>query len=258
MKKAYIIILLCVMSSRLPAQITQYFAHRQWNNPAAMGEEVQTDDERKNMFLGVSVNANHIGVHGNYDALLSYAYQLFLSESALAFGVGAGAKITAQNYQSLTNDYDEIDPLGNGSTSQYAFTTQTGIYWHNSNFYTSVYSPAILDADFFGQSGYTTLFGGDDDNGYETPKQHQWELHAQAGRLGIGEWMVQGVTIFTFKGLLGLGAMWQYPMNLAALATLNIGNVKIGYAYQFYNLNQYLVQHEISIKIKFAKRGDLE
>ncbi|GHT66910.1 hypothetical protein FACS189452_03640 [Bacteroidia bacterium] len=190
---------------------------------------------------------------------LSYAYQLLLSASALSFGVSAGAKMMAQNYHSLTNDYDEIDPLGNDNATQYAFTAQTGIYWHNSKFYASLYSPAILDKDIFLQSGYNVAFGTDDDNNYESPaKKNQWEIHAQAGRLGTGEWMVQGATIFTLKGLLGIGTVWQYPTTLAALATLNIGNVKIGYAYQLYNLNEYLVQHEITIKIGFAKKKEID
>ncbi|GHT73005.1 hypothetical protein FACS189456_2880 [Bacteroidia bacterium] len=47
-------------------------------------------------------------------------------------------------------------------------------------------------------------------------------------------------------------------MKVGGLGTPAIGNVKIGYAYQLYNFNEYLVQHEITIKIGFAKKKEID
>ena len=83
-------------------------------------------------------------------------------------------------------------------------------------------------------------------------------MHAQGGRLGTGGWQAQGAAVFTLKGLLGVGFAWQSPLNFAALASINIGGIQIGYSYGIYGLNENLLQHEISVKIRFASQKEME
>jgi type IX secretion system PorP/SprF family membrane protein len=296
---------------------TQYFVHKQTDNPAAMGAETHTsagflgqyrlygfenapmsgavqvtvpfggteggnsprsigsyysdgiysrtgsygadDVGAKPMFAGIAVKASTMGVYQRYEALLSYAYQLHFATSALSLGLSLGAYAESNNYQSLTNDYN-IDPLQNsGQNAKWSFATQTGIYWHNDNFYASAYSPAVTKGDAFVQSGYSIAFGGSDAEEYDSPaKKNKWAIHAQAGRLGTGGWQVQGASIFTLKGLLNIGFAWHYPMNFAALAAINIGGIQIGYSYGIYGLNANLLQHEISLKIRFAGKKEMD
>jgi type IX secretion system PorP/SprF family membrane protein len=315
--KRIVLIVGCTLVGGYVSAQTQYFAHRQWDNPSAMGEEVRTsvavlgqyrlygfegapmtaamqvtipfnvgnamsarstgsyyndgaysrsgtystdDDERKNMFVGVALQGVKQGAYRGYNAMLSYAYQIGLSASALAFGLSVGAKMDVKNYNSLVNDYDPDPQTNLAGTMTYAFATQAGIYWHNAKTYVSLYLPAITDGDVFFETGYRTTFGASDDAAYDSPtKKSEWAIHARAGyRVPEAKWTMQGSTLFTFKGLLGIGVAVETPLNVAALATLNIGKIRIGYAYQLYNLNEHLVQHEITIKMGFAKRRELQ
>jgi hypothetical protein len=51
---------------------------------------------------------------------------------------------------------------------------------------------------------------------------------------------------------------WQYPHDMAALATLSMSRFKIGYAYQLMTLNLLLPQHKIMVKIRMGRSGDGE
>jgi hypothetical protein len=236
------------------------------------GSYADNDNSLKNMFIGVSAQGQYIGAYRGYGAMLQYAYQIFLPASALSLGVAGGAKMDTKDYQSLTSEY-EPDPIAVTET-KYSFESQAGIYWHGAKGYFSLYSPAIMNTNVYLQTGYTVAFdNNDDDNAYQgdedasPAKKSRWEIHAQAGWIGDNganntghteKWVAQGATIVTLKGLLGIGVAWQYPKNIAGVATLNFGKINIGYAYQWDGLNPNLVQHEITIRVKFAKKKEID
>ncbi|MDR1226262.1 MAG: type IX secretion system membrane protein PorP/SprF [Prevotellaceae bacterium] len=284
---------------------TQYYAHRQLTNPAAMSEAAaveaalygqyrlygfdgapkemalqvtapfsigagaerssryfadgSSDREYRNMFFGFGAYGANVGAYSEYSALLSYAYQVRLSRSVqLAFGVALGASVSGRRY-GATNE-DAVDPTL-VSSSLWQFHSQAGAYLHGDKYYVSVYSPAAVDKAVFLQAGYSAAVGRSSDEGgyYDEARQKKstWEVHAQAGWQKDGKLSLQGSTLYTINNLLGVGVAWQNPLNLAALAQLQIGGVKICYAYQITDLNVNVLQHEVMLKITFAKKENL-
>ncbi|MDR1342469.1 MAG: type IX secretion system membrane protein PorP/SprF, partial [Prevotellaceae bacterium] len=264
---------------------TQYYAHRQLTNPAAMSEAAtveaalygqyrlygfdgapkevalqvtapfstaasekrsyyfadgSSEREYRSMFLGFGAYGANVGAYSEYSALLSYAYQVYLSRSVqLAFGVALGASVSGRRYGAA--DGDAVDPTL-VSSSLWQFHSQAGIYLHGGDkYYVSVYSPMVMDKAIFLQAGYSAAVGRSSDEGgyYDEARQKKstWEVHAQAGWQKDGKLSLQGSTLYTINSLLGVGVAWQNPLNLAALAQLQIGGVKICYAYQITDLN---------------------
>ena len=215
------------------------------------------------MFFGIGACGVSAGAYSEYSAALSYAYQIRLSQSSqLAFGVALGAIASGTSYGSL-QDGGSADPSLVSSGTLWQFHSQTGVYLHGEKYYVSAYSPSVLSKSIFLQSGYSTAVGGSDDGGYygdALQKKNRWEVHAQAGWQGAvqgAKIALQGSTVYTINSLLGVGVSWQNPLNLAALAQLNIGGTKICYAYQIANLNVNILQHEIVLKMSFYKKESL-
>lgn len=215
------------------------------------------------MFFGLVAYGASIGAYSEYNAALSYAYQVRLSQRMqLAFGVAMGASVSGRGYGSMPESADDPSLL---SSNLWQLHAQAGVYLHGEKYYMSVYSPTAVNKSVFLQSGYSTAVGGSADGGYygdASQKKNRWEVHAQAGYAQAGrgkseKMTVQGSTVYTVNGLLGVGVAWQNPLNLAALAQLNIGGVKISYAYQITDLNVNILQHEIILKISFSKKENL-
>jgi hypothetical protein len=214
------------------------------------------------MFLGVSMYGVSIGAYSEYNAALSYAYRVRLTTSThLSFGVALGADVSGRNYDNLRGSGYDVDPtLQQASSSLWQFHSQAGMYLFGNRYYVSVYSPAIMNKLVFLQAGYSIAAGRSDESNYyddASQKKNTWEVHAQAGRTKNGEIMLQGSTLYTINNLLGVGIAWQNPLNLAALAQLQIGGMKICYAYQIADFNTNILQHEIILKIIFAKKENL-
>ncbi|MDR1416703.1 MAG: hypothetical protein LBJ57_04720, partial [Prevotellaceae bacterium] len=89
-------------------------------------------------------------------------------------------------------------------------------------------------------------------------KKNRWEVHAQAGWQREGKPILQGSTLYTLNNLLGVGVAWQNSLSLAALAQLQVGGVKICYAYQVANLNANILQHELMLKFSFVRRKNAD
>jgi hypothetical protein len=83
-------------------------------------------------------------------------------------------------------------------------------------------------------------------------------VHAQAGWQREGKPILQGSTLYTLNNLLGVGVAWQNSLSLAALAQLQVGGVKICYAYQVANLNANILQHELMLKFSFVRRKNAD
>jgi len=310
------ILIYCNLSAQ-ELQYTQYFVHRQWTNPAAMGTAINTtaafagqyrlygfdnapmtgalqitvpfgggddggsgarsigsyysdgqysksgsyysEDEggAQPMAWGIALQAGRVGVQQRYKALGAYSYQLMLGSSNLSFGLALGAEANNNTLSSLNDEYN-VDPLQySGQKTTWDFIAQAGIYWYNSIFYASLYSPSATAGDVFLQGGCNIALGsGDADDYGSSAKKNNWELHLQAGRIGTGEYRIQAATVFTLKNMLGIGIAWERPMNMAALVTLSIGNIQLGYSYSMLGLNEYILQHEITVRIRFAGKKE--
>jgi hypothetical protein len=212
--------------------------------------------ESYSMFFGVGAYGASIGAYSEYNAALSYAYQVRLSQGMqLAFGVALGASVSGRSYGSMQDGDPSLL-----STSLWQLHSQAGVYLHGAEYYASVYSPAATDKAVFLQAGYSTAVGRSDEGSYyedASQKKNRWEVHAQAGWKKGEEIILQGSTLYTVNSLLGVGVSWQNPLNLAALAQLSIGGMKICYAYQITDFNVNILQHEIMLKISFSKKKNL-
>lgn len=211
------------------------------------------------MFLGFGAYGTSVGAYSEYSALLSYAYQVRLSQSAqLAFGVALGASVSGRSYSGVQG-YD-ADPSLSPSGNLWQFHSQAGAYLHGSEYYVSVYSPTVMGRQVFLQAGYSVSVGGSDEGGYyedALQKKNRWEVHAQAGWGKDGKMALQGSTLYTINSLLGVGVAWQDPLSLAGLAQLQIGGTKICYAYQVTSFNANILQHEIMLKFVFSKKENM-
>jgi hypothetical protein len=215
--------------------------------------------EAYSMFFGAGAYGLSAGAYSAYSAALSYAYQVRLTAQAqLAFGVALGASVSGRSYGGL-QDYGVDPSLQAAATSLWQLCSQAGVYLHGDRYYASAYSPAIMSELLFLQAGYRAAVGRSDEGGYygEAPqKKSSWEVHAQAGGKMGGEVVIQGSALYTANGLIGAGVAWQNPLNLAALAQLSIGGVKICYAYQVTDLNANILQHELMLKFSFAGKQE--
>ncbi|MDR3366696.1 MAG: type IX secretion system membrane protein PorP/SprF [Prevotellaceae bacterium] len=294
-------------AARMQRVPTQYYAHRQLTNPAAMSDATAVDaalygqyrlygfegapkeatlqvtvpfstssgshnpyyfsgrnsaesDAGYSMFFGVGAYGTSIGAYSEYSALLSYAYQIRLSQSTrLGFGVALGATESGRRYDNMPG-YDADPSLASRSSSAWQFHAQAGMYLHGDSYYVSAYSPAMMNKQVFLQAGYSVGVGRSDEGGYyedASQKKNRWEVHAQAGWVKGEKMLLQGSTLYTINSLLGVGVAWQNPLNLAALAQLQIGGMKICYAYQIADFNTNILQHEIILKFIFSKKENL-
>lgn len=228
--------------------------------PFATNSQRYSLSEEKNMYIGITGLVESIGVHSSYNFLGSYAYKIRLSTTnylTLALSMGTG--IQHQNYQKLQITEPDITLT---SFTDYNFTAAAGAYLHGEKYYISAYSSSLVtDRNCYLQAGLFFPIGRSDldDNYYFNENQGSqksfFEINAQAGYSYKKNIEVQASSIFTIKGLIGLGIAWEYPKHIAALATIGFGSFKICYAYQINSFDSNIPTHEVLLKIKINPRS---
>jgi hypothetical protein len=56
------------------------------------------------------------------------------------------------------------------------------------------------------------------------------------------------------NNFIGAGIAWEYPLEVAGIATFNLGSIKVSYCYHIDNLDRNLPTHEVLLRIKITPK----
>lgn len=101
--------------------------------------------KNKRMGAGFSLVNDKIGVHQNFTAMGSYAYQISVGPSAkISFGLQAGVRNRKSDYASLAPDSGNDPMVAVSAFSQTSFDAGAGVYLRTGRFHLGLSAPQLL------------------------------------------------------------------------------------------------------------------
>lgn len=201
------------------------------------------EEETKKNYIGLSAVGSQVGVHQDIAALAGYGHKIQLGAATyLTFAFTSGVQMQLSNYAKAVNEY-VADPAIlqriENSRAVSSFVWQVGAYLQGKAYYFSLFTASVFTPEYCYQIGWRSR------------REHGWNIDIST----LGTYFErkqqyrQDINLMLrYNEGLGIGASYRTQKDIACMASIKLGQLRLGYAYQIFNFDKLLPTHEIVLK----------